>query len=123
VRASVLSLACAAALTLSGSAAAQPSPDPDPDPWFGTDKALHFGAGLGFSALGYGIGALAFDDRWAAVGLGTGLALAVGGAKEGLDAAGLGSPSWRDFVWVGVGAVLGVGVSVTFDAALRGAEL
>ncbi|MBW2459919.1 MAG: hypothetical protein JRI68_35845 [Deltaproteobacteria bacterium] len=98
-------------------------PSPDPDPWFGTDKALHFTAGLGFSALGYGIGTLAFEDRWVGVGLGTGLALAVGGAKEGFDAAGLGSPSWRDFVWVAVGTALGLGVSVTFDAALRGAEL
>jgi putative lipoprotein len=98
-------------------------PSPDPDPWFGTDKALHFGAGLGFSAVGYGIGAWALDDRWAGVALGTGLALGVGTAKEGLDAAGLGSPSWRDFVWVAVGTALGLGVSVTFDAALRGAEL
>jgi putative lipoprotein len=121
VRTGSLALLCGAALTLSSPAEAQPSPDPDP--WFGTDKALHFGAGLGFSAAGYGVGVAGFDDRWAGLALGAGLALTVGAAKEGIDAAGFGSPSWRDFAWVAVGTALGLGISVTFDAALRGAEL
>ncbi len=119
--ASLALLLCGAALTLSSSAGAQPSPDPDP--WFGPDKALHFGAGFGFSAAGYGLGVAGLHDRWAGVALGAGLALAVGAAKEGIDATGFGSPSWRDFAWVAVGTALGLGVSVTFDAALRGAEL
>ncbi len=102
------------------SAARADTPSPDPDPWFGADKALHFGAGAGLSAGGYAAGIIGLDNRWGALAIGSGLALTAGAAKEGLDAAGLGQPSWRDFVWTVVGTALGVGVSVTFDAALRG---
>ncbi len=94
--------------------------DPDPDPWFGPDKALHFGAGFGLSVGGYALGVASFDSRWAGVALGAGIALGLGAAKEGLDAAGLGTPEWQDFVWDVVGTALGLGVAVTFDAALRG---
>ena len=99
------------------------SVSPDPDPWFGTDKALHFGAGFGIGVGGYALGAAALENRWIGVGMGIGLAALIGGAKEGLDAAGLGQPSWKDFVWDVLGGTLGVGVSLTFDAALRGGEL
>lgn len=111
-----MAAACLAAAT---SAHAQTT-DPDPDPWFGVDKALHFAAGAGISAGGYALGAWGFESRWGGVGLGTGLGLAIGGAKEGLDAAGLGTASYKDFVWSALGTVLGIGVSITFDAALRG---
>ena len=116
-------LAAAVVLTAATSAQAEPpSPEPDPDPWFGTDKALHFGAGFGLAAGGYAIGAWAFEDRWSAVAFGAGLTVAIGAAKEGLDSAGLGSASWKDFVWDLVGGTLGLGVALTFDAALRGPE-
>lgn len=92
----------------------------DPDPWFGIDKALHFSAGAGLGAGGYTAGALAFDDRWIGVAFGAGLGLVVGASKEAIDATGLGTPSYKDFIWTAVGTVLGVGVSITFDAALRG---
>jgi len=101
-------------------ASARAQPSPEPDPWFGTDKALHLVAGLGSSSVGYGVGIAALDDRWAALALGSSLALGLGATKESLDAAGLGTPSWKDFVWTAVGAALGLGLSVTFDAALRG---
>jgi len=97
-----------------------PDPDPQPSPWFGADKAFHFGASFGLSAGGYAFGVASFDSRWAAVALGSGIALGLGAAKEGLDAAGLGTPSWEDLVWDVVGTALGLGVAVTFDAALRG---
>jgi len=97
-----------------------PSPDPDPDPWFGTDKALHFGAGFGIGVGGYALGAGVFDERWAGLGFGLGLTMLIGGLKEGIDATGVGDPSWKDFVWDVLGGALGVGVSMTFDAALRG---
>lgn len=96
------------------------TPDPDPEPWFGVDKALHFSAGAGLGAGGYVGGALGFESRWIGVVFGSALGLVAGAAKEGLDAAGLGTPSYKDFVWTALGTMLGLGVSVTFDAALRG---
>lgn len=113
-----MSLGAVAALTTASPARAD-APD---DPWWGPDKALHLTAGFGLSAVAYAIGLLAFDDRWAATGLGGGVAIGLGAGKEGVDALGLGTPSWKDFTWTVVGAALGLGTSLTFDAALRGPE-
>ena len=118
----LVAVVIALSMMTSGSARAQTSPDPDPDPWFGTDKALHFGAGFGIAAAGYAGGIAAFDDRWSAVAFGSGISIGLGAAKEGLDAAGLGQPSWKDFAWDVIGAALGIGVAVSFDAALRGPD-
>jgi hypothetical protein len=57
------------------------------------------------------------------VAFGAGLGLLAGGVKEGLDAAGLGTPSYKDFIWTALGTALGIGMSITFDAALRGPSL
>lgn len=112
-----------ATMTAPTAAAADPAvPSPDPDPWFGPDKALHFGATFALSAGGYGVGVAVFEERWAGMALGAGIALGLGALKEGLDAAGLGHPSGKDFVWDVVGTALGLGLAVTFDAALRGPE-
>ncbi len=114
---------CAALMAAPATAGAQPSPDPDPpDPWFGPDKALHFSAGAAIGVGGYALGAAALDSRWAGVALGIGLAAALGGLKEGIDAAGAGDPSVEDWVWDVVGGALGVGLSLSFDAALRGPD-
>jgi putative lipoprotein len=131
-RRKAISVACAVALLCAAmpsrsahaQATSQPAsiPSPDPDPWFGPDKALHFGAGFGIGVGGYVAGAGLLDNRWAGLGLGLGLAALIGGVKEGIDAAGAGQPSWKDFVWDVVGGALGVGVSLSFDAALRGTE-
>jgi putative lipoprotein len=94
--------------------------EPNTDEWWGVDKALHFGAGFGLSAAGYGIGIACWDHRLAASGLALGIGVGAAGAKESLDAAGLGSPSWKDFTWTLIGTALGIGVSLSFDAALRG---
>jgi putative lipoprotein len=111
-------------LTSSALRAAEP-PEPSGESnetWWGPDKALHLGVSLALGAIGYGLGVWAFDDRWAATGFGASLAIGLGATKEALDAAGLGEPSWQDFAWDVVGVSLGIGVSVTFDAALRGPE-
>jgi uncharacterized protein YfiM (DUF2279 family) len=97
-----------------------PSYSPDPDPWFGRDKALHFGASFALASGGYALGVATTDSRWSGLAIGAGLALTLGATKEGLDAAGLGHPSWSDFAWDCLGTALGLGVSVAFDAALRG---
>ena len=111
---------CTALVVLSVTSTARAA---DPDPWFGPDKAAHFAVGFGVAAAGYGVGVAAFDERWAGLTLGGGAALTLGAAKEGFDAAGLGTPSWRDFLWTTVGGALGLGIAITFDAALRGSEL
>ena len=87
----------------------------DPDPWFGRDKALHFGASAALGAGGYGLGSLLFDKRLDAALLGGAVGLGVGAAKEGADALGLGTPSWRDFTWDVVGTVVGVALAFGLD--------
>jgi len=84
-----------------------------------SDSALHFGASIGLSLVGYGTGMALFDDRMAAVLSGVSLALSMGASKEALDAAGAGTPEWRDMSWDLAGAVVGVALTVTFDVALR----
>jgi putative lipoprotein len=118
------SLACVvgAVILCAATTARAEAPSPEPDRWFGTDKALHFGAGFGLGVAGYAIGAGPIESRWAGVGLGIALAAALGGLKEGIDAAGSGQASAKDFVWDLIGSGLGVGVAITFDAALRGPD-
>jgi putative lipoprotein len=92
----------------------------DPDPWLGPDKALHFGASAVIAGGGYAVGAFAFDDYLGPIVLGTSLALGAGVVKESLDAAGLGTPSWKDLTWDVIGTALGIGVSLLVHAALGG---
>ncbi|MCC6524377.1 MAG: hypothetical protein IT373_17085 [Polyangiaceae bacterium] len=89
------------------------------DPFSGDDKAQHFGLGFALGSLGYGLARLALDDIASAAGVSAGLVLGLGALKEGVDAAGLGTPSWKDWLWGAVGGSLGLGLAVTFDAALR----
>jgi putative lipoprotein len=93
------------------------------DPWTGPDKALHFGLSTALGAGSYGLGVALWDapdDRWKAALFSLGITLGAGGAKELADLAGLGHPSWRDFTWDVIGAVVGLGLAFTFDVALRG---
>ncbi|MGK4002347.1 hypothetical protein WMF31_06975 [Sorangium sp. So ce1036] len=90
----------------------------DPDPWFGPDKALHFCASAALAGGGYALGALATEDVASRLAAGAVLALGAGLAKEALDAAGAGTPSWRDLAWDALGASVGLGLSVWFDLAV-----
>ncbi|WP_437956106.1 hypothetical protein WME76_32235 [Sorangium sp. So ce119] len=87
------------------------------DPWFGDDKARHFCASIALAGGGYALGALATDDLRARIALGAALALGAGLAKEAYDAAGHGTPSFRDLVWDALGTTAGLGLSVWFDLA------
>lgn len=89
------------------------------DPWFGTDKALHFGASAVLAGGGYALGTGLSQDRWKAFALGGGVALTAGALKEGLDAMGMGTPSWRDFTWDVAGTLVGLGVAYAVDALVR----
>ena len=92
----------------------------DPDPWFGRDKAMHFGACAGISMVSYGLTALASNDVRMRFIFGAGAGIAAGGGKELLDMTGSGDPSWRDFAWDVAGTVVGVGIAITIDLAVRG---
>ncbi|WP_437620445.1 hypothetical protein [Sorangium sp. So ce1151] len=87
------------------------------DPWFGDDKARHFCASMVLASGGYALGALATDDIGGRIALGAAVALGAGLAKEALDAAGYGTPSFRDLVWDALGTSAGLGLSVWFDLA------
>ncbi len=94
----------------------------DPDPWWGRDKALHFGASATIAAGGYGMGTLIFERRAEAALFGGGIAIGVGAAKEGADALGLGTPSFKDFAWDVAGAAVGVAIGLAIDLIIAGAK-
>ncbi len=112
-------VAAAALLTTSTSSLAAP-PMADPDPWLSRDKALHFTACAGIAGASYGLGSLVTEDIRLRVVFGAGAAIFVGASKELLDLSGTGDPSWKDFAWDMVGTVVGVGIAVTLDLAIRG---
>ncbi|HLV22249.1 MAG TPA: hypothetical protein VKZ49_15255 [Polyangiaceae bacterium] len=88
------------------------------DPWWGRDKALHLGASTAAAMVGYGGGALLFDERWPRAVSGAGFALTLGVGKELYDLGGGGNASWKDLTWDLIGAALGVGISIGVDALL-----
>jgi putative lipoprotein len=98
--------------------AAEPARAQDPDPWFGRDKALHFAASAVLASGGYGGTALVTDDVRLRLGVGGGVALAAGVAKELWDLSGHGDPSWRDLTWDLVGTATGLAVAVAIDWAI-----
>lgn len=103
-------------------ATARAQQTPDPDPWWGTDKALHLGLSAAITGGGYALSTQLTDEIGgraaiaAAVGVGAGL------AKEVADALGLGTPSWKDFLWDVIGAGVAVSVSVSIDFGVRAAR-
>lgn len=103
-------LAIAAALGFSAPAVAA-----DPDPWFSSDKALHFGACAGIAGLSYGTAALVWEDVGLRLGVGASVAVTAGIAKELLDLAGMGTPSWKDFAWDLLGAAVGLALAFGID--------
>jgi|SRR5580704_1860128 uncharacterized protein YfiM (DUF2279 family) len=95
------------------------------DPWISRDKAFHFDVSVGIAAVGYGVSAAwLVDARWKAIAIGGGLALAAGAGKEIVDATGVfgGDPSWKDFAWDAVGAVVGLAIAWGADLLLGGVD-
>lgn len=113
-----LGLAIAVASLVVGAASSE-ARAADPDPWLAKDKSLHFGVTAGISSLSY-VGASFFTPSlvWRTT-IGVGVGVAVGGAKEVLDMTGFGDPSWKDFTWDVVGSVVGAGLCLGIDAAVR----
>ncbi len=87
----------------------------DDDPWLSPDKALHFGFSAGIAGATYGLVALATDDVGVRLAASAGVALGAGIAKELLDLAGFGHPSWKDLAWDVFGTAAGVGLSFLVD--------
>jgi putative lipoprotein len=118
VRSARLGLATAALLAVVATPHAARAADPDP--WLGPDKVLHFGASAAIAVGGYALGAALFDARGHALLLGGALAFGAGIAKESLDLAGYGDPSWRDLTWDAIGTASGLAVAWTADLLIRG---
>ncbi len=93
------------------------------DPFWGPDKALHFAVAGAIAGTGYGVTTAATPDRWKAFAVGGAAAVGAGALKEGLDAAGLGDPSWKDFAWDVIGAACGLGVAWALDVAVHGGNV
>ena len=52
--------------------------------------------------------------------MGGGIGLGAHALKEGLEAAGLGQPSWNDFAWDAIGAACGIAVALVVDMGVHG---
>ncbi len=89
------------------------------DDWFGRDKALHFGASAALAGTSYGVTTAFTERRSTGLLVGAGVALGAGLAKEGYDALGYGTPSWRDLAWDVVGTLVGLGIAYGVDSLLR----
>lgn len=113
-------LACALATALVAAPAAARAAGEDGDDWLGPDKALHFGVSAGLGAGGYAAGAALLDARGHALLAGGAFAFGAGIAKELLDLAGSGDPSWKDLTWDALGTVTGLAVAWSADLLLRG---
>ncbi len=110
---------------LASASAPRPAFATDTDPWFGRDKLVHFVVTTTLSAETFVIAVNhphVFPARWHALAMGAGLTLGVGAAKEGWDALGHGTPSWRDFAWDAIGAACGLGVAWGIDLLVRGVD-
>lgn len=77
------------------------------DAWVAPDKGLHFGVSVGL-ATAISLSTMAWlDSRAERFGVAFTAALALGLAKEVLDAWSTGSPSFRDLAWDAAGALVG----------------
>lgn len=90
----------------------------DRDPWFGRDKALHFGASSLIACGGYATAAQLTDDTRLRLGVGAGVALSAGIAKEVYDKYSGGDASLRDLTWDVVGTATGLVLSWLIDRYL-----
>lgn len=92
----------------------------DDDPWFGRDKVLHFSISALLAGGAYTVTATQSRSRFVPLLVGGGVALAAGAAKEGVDALGFGTASWKDFAWDAAGTIVGLGIAWSLDLLLRG---
>ncbi len=90
------------------------------DPFFSEDKALHFTLSAGIASVGYAAFVPITETRSVRLLGGAGVGLLAGVAKESLDLAGYGDPSWKDLAWDVGGVATGVLIAWVVDLALLG---
>jgi uncharacterized protein YfiM (DUF2279 family) len=90
------------------------------DEWFGPDKKKHFAACFVLAGVGYGGGALLFEEPAARWLTGAGLAMGAGVGKELYDKQRGGLFSLKDLAWDAVGTATGLGVSYLVDRLVFG---
>jgi putative lipoprotein len=115
-------IAAVTALSLALAAPAARADPPDPDPWWGKDKALHMGVCAGITGGAYAISTQITNDVAGRVALAAAAGIGAGLGKEVLDAAGLGDPSWKDFMWDVVGTSIALTVAISIDLGVRAAK-
>ena len=94
----------------------------DADPWFGRDKFAHYVVATSLATETYVIAVNTTRARWHAIAIAAGITLVVGAGKEGWDALGHGTASWRDFTWDAIGAATGIGLAWGLDLLIRGVD-
>ncbi len=89
------------------------------DPWLGPDKALHFSVSAAIAGGGYGVTAALDQDRPLRFAIGGALGVGAGVAKELLDLAGSGDPSWKDLTWDLLGVATGLALAFAVDRLIE----
>jgi hypothetical protein len=92
----------------------------DPSGAFARDKLLHASLSAVIASGTYVLATTQLPARYESLLVAAGVTLAVGAAKEGLDALGFGDPSWGDFAADAVGTAIGLAVTYAIDLAARG---
>jgi len=90
------------------------------DPWTGRDKAAHFAAGMGISALSAGlIEGWTGYDRWKTFGISVSAGAGVSLFKEGADLVfNTGDPSYKDLLWGIAGSLVGSLIVIGIETVL-----
>jgi putative lipoprotein len=94
----------------------------DSDKWLGADKGLHFAASAAIAGATYGVSAPHFESRHAPLLVGAGVGILAGVSKEGWDASGNGTFSWKDLAWDALGVATGLVIAWSVDVLLRGSS-
>lgn len=94
----------------------------DPDPFWGPDKALHLGVSAAITGGGYGLSCVIDQNVGARAAIAASIGIGAGLAKEVADALGLGTPSWKDFLWDVIGTGISLSLAVSLDLGVRAAE-
>lgn len=94
----------------------------DDDPWLGHDKFLHATVSGTLASLSYTGATQLFESRGTALLAAAGFTVAIGAAKETMDLAGFGDPSWKDFTWDVIGTAAGLALALSMDVFVRGLD-
>lgn len=92
------------------------------DRFFAEDKTLHFVVSAGITGVAYAALVPVTESRAVRLFGGAGVGILAGVAKESLDLAGYGDPSWKDLAWDAGGVATGALLAWALDLALLGRD-